>query len=133
MKKSLAKYAAFSIVLSFFVYCCSIFVMRGSIYLPFLFRPWAYLSVAQVHTAQFIAILAGLLFPFSTWVVHSAKKKAFDPILGLLSFLFPLVGIVLGIVYRVRAQKDTAASNMYLLLSIVSTFLFVILGIFILL
>ena len=131
MKNSFVKHLIFAFILMILVYCCTVFIMFGGIYFRILFIPQAYLMISQVRIAKFIAILAGILFLLLIWFLRSAKRNLFDPILGIFSFIFPLVGIILGIVYRARTQKDIAASNMYLILAGISILLSIILAFFI--
>ena len=95
-------------------------------------KPYAYMTLLEVRVAKIIALLAGIVCLFVVWLIHSTKNRTFDPILGTLSFVIPVVGLILGILYRVRQQKDIHASNAYLIFSGISIFFGTLIGIFIL-
>ena len=132
MRKKVFKYGIINLLLILLVYCVSFFAFygakRGGICIQALFQPYAYTTVSMMRAVKGTIVLAELVFLFVIWLIKAAKNKSFDPVLGILSFIFPLVGFVLGIIYRVRQQKDVLASNAYLLFAIASVLIGITLG-----
>ena len=131
MHKKALKYGIAIVIFMALAYCCAIFALRQNFYLPALIRPYAYMTSSQVTAAKIIALFAGVVCLFLVWLIHSTKNKSFDPVLGAISFIIPVVGLVLGILYRVRQQKNIHASNAYLIFSGASILFGVVVGVII--
>lgn len=84
-----------------------------------VFAPYRFFGTDNGNALFLMTALAGLCYLGIVWLVKNAKKKTFDVLLGVLSLIIPLVGLVLCIVNRSKKEKDIPASNVYLALCVV--------------
>ena len=105
------------------VYCVTICNATKGFYLPALLHPHQYTTLSNVRMCYVVVVLAAILYFALLYIVKAIRQRAFDPILGVLSFLIFPVGLVLGLIYRVRKEHNTVASNAYLLLAFLFYFL----------
>lgn len=114
----------FSIV-GFFSYFILTFLLAGP---GAFFAPIAHLGRDDAITVIFVSVCAGISYLAIMRLVREAKMKNFDLVLGTLSFIFPVVGIILCIVNRSKKEANLPASNAYLLLSIMPFLLFALIS-----
>jgi hypothetical protein len=74
----------------------------------------------EVHLVKTVALAVGILYLSVYFVIFYAKKMNADKILVILSYFFPIIGLILGIVYRVKYKKIKDLSNTYLFTAIAS-------------
>ena len=103
----------FSIVV-FFSYFVLTFLLDG---LSAFFAPIAHLGRDDTIAVVLVSVCAGISYLAIMRLIREAQKKNFDLVLGILSFVFPVVGIILCIVNRSKKEVNQSASDDYLLLS----------------
>lgn len=114
----------FSIVV-FFSYFVLTFLLDG---LSAFFAPIAHLGRDDTIAVVLVSVCAGISYLAIMRLIREAQKKNFDLVLGILSFVFPVVGIILCIVNRSKKETNLPASNAYLLLSIMPFLLFALIS-----
>lgn len=110
----------FSIVV-FFSYFVLTFILNDP---GTFFAPIAHLGRDDAIITIFVSACAGISYLSIVRLTREARKKDFDLVLGILSFIFPVVGIILCIVNRSKKEVNIPASNAYLLLSFLPFALF---------
>ena len=117
--KKILKCALISLILMLVTYAFALFVIYGHFRFELLIMPYAYMIALQVELAKIIAFSVGLLFASICFFVYYTKKTNADLVLSIFSFFIPLVGFVVGIIYRVR-DNNISISNCYLLTAMAS-------------
>lgn len=120
MSKKIIKQTIFSAVLYLITYVVAIWCVCGFISLNILLKPYAYMMLFEVHLVKTVALAVSILYLSVSFVIFYSKKMNADTILVILSYFFPIVGLILGIVYRVKYEKSKDLSNTYLFTAIAS-------------
>lgn len=114
MDKKIIKHGIFAVSLYLITYAIAIWIICGFINVSVLLKPYAYMMLSEAHFAKTLAFAAGVLYLSVSLTASYAKRMNADTILVVLSYCIPIVGLILGIVYRVKNKNTIALSNAYL-------------------
>ena len=120
MTKKIIKHAIIAIIFYLIAYIIAIWSIQGGINFDILLEPYAYMMLSEVHLVKTIALTVGILSLSISFASFYATKTNADKMLIILSYCFPIVGLILGVVYRVKQEKSTSLSNTYLLTAVAS-------------
>lgn len=95
-----------------------------------MFRPYEYMTLSQVNVVKTIAFASVVISIVMSLIMSYARKKEADIALVILSICIPVLGLILGVIYRVRQEKNIDISNVFLLASISSIFAIIIITIY---
>ena len=88
------------------------------------------MTLSQVNVVKTIAFASVVISIVMSLIMSYARKKEADIALVILSICIPVLGLILGVIYRVRQEKNIDISNVFLLASISSIFAIIIITIY---